>query len=178
VARHRDEPIAEVLDTRIAMDLQPELEVPALVTLAFDAVTHEHDLCHAIGVAGDRDSVSVRVGSERACERMASVLDAAGAPSVQLTTEDGEERVGTGPSTVRLSTTRYTLMRLVAARMRRAQADAMEWDGDAATVLDALVADGFFTLQPRDVIEAETTESEGTREAARLLVRHAPCLQW
>jgi uncharacterized protein (TIGR03083 family) len=154
VQRHRGEPITTVLDTWNAMPIESELQVPSMAALSFDVVTHEHDLCHAVGVAGDRSSDAVRLGSDRAAERMASVLDAAGAPGVRVTTEDGEQLLGDGAAPIPLATTRYGLLRLVTGRVSRAQADAMAWDGDAAPVLDALFADGFFVLQPVDVIEA------------------------
>ncbi len=156
VARHRGQPIEEVLEVWTSMPIEPQLEVPSISALAFDVVTHEHDLRHAIGAPGDHDSDSVRVGAARAAERMASTLDAGGAPGVRVTTEDGEQLIGTGASPIALTTTRYGLMRLVTARVSRAQAESMAWSGDAAPVLDALFADGFFTLQPYDVIEAES----------------------
>ena len=56
---------------------------------------------------------------------------------------------------IALATSPYAFMRLVTGRVSRTQAEAMDWDGDPAAVLDALFADGFFTLQPADVLEAE-----------------------
>jgi hypothetical protein len=157
VARYRDEPIGVVLDAWRALPVEQNDDVPSLAALSFDVVTHEHDLCHALGVPGDRDTFSVRVGAERAEGRMSAMLTEAGAPGVRLRTEDGEVDVEGGSAPIGLATTRYTFLRLVTARLSRAQAAAMPWDGDATPVLDALFADGFFTLQPVDVIEAEAT---------------------
>jgi uncharacterized protein (TIGR03083 family) len=157
VARHREEPIGDVLDAWRALPVERNDDVPSLAALSFDVVTHEHDLCHALGVPGDRNAFSVRVGAERAKGRMSAMLTEAGAPGVRLRTEDGEVDVDGGSAPIGLETTRYTFMRLVTARLSRAQAAALSWDGDATPVLDALFADGFFTLQPVDVIEADAT---------------------
>jgi uncharacterized protein (TIGR03083 family) len=155
VARHRDQPIGAVLDAWRAIDVEKNDAPPSLAALSFDVVTHEHDLRHALGIEGDRASDSVRVGAERAGERMSSMLQGASAPGVIVTTEDGIQLVEGTSDPIALTTTRYGLMRLVTGRVSRAQAEALSWSGDAAPVLDALFADGFFTLQPVDVLEAE-----------------------
>jgi hypothetical protein len=155
VNRHRDEPVAAVLDAWGALLVEENDDVPSLAALSFDVVTHEHDLCHALGVVGERTSFSVHVGASRAKERMASMLAEASAPGVRLTTEDGEDLVEGGGPPIGLTTSSYGFMRLVTARVSRPQAEALAWDGDATPVLDALFADGFFTLQPVDVIEAD-----------------------
>jgi uncharacterized protein (TIGR03083 family) len=157
VERHRDQTIDEVLDAWAALPVELNDDVPSLTSLSFDVVTHEHDLCHALGVRGDHHTFSVEVGSNRARGRMASMLADAGAPGVRLTTEDGEELLEGGAPPIGLQTTNYRFMRLVSGRVSPSQARALEWDGDATPVLDALFADGFFALQPVDVIEAEST---------------------
>jgi len=157
VTRHRDEPIDAVLGTWLAISVEQSEAPPSLAALSFDVVTHEHDLCHAIGVRGDRDTASVKVGADRACQRMAGLLGEADAPGVVLTTEDGEFLAGEPDGAIGLSTTRFAVMRLVTGRMSRRQAEQMSWDGDPAAVLDTLFADGFFTLQPSDVVGAEAT---------------------
>ncbi len=125
-----------------------------MAALSFDVVSHEHDLCHAIGVTGDRDTDSVRVGASRAAMRAASSLDEAGASAVRVTTEQGEQLLGGGGDPIGLETTSFGLMRLVTGRVSDAQARSMRWDGDPDAVLKALFADGFFTLQPTDVPDA------------------------
>jgi hypothetical protein len=157
VARHRGQSIDEVLDAWAALPVERNDDVPSLAALAFDVVSHELDLCHALGVAGDRHSFSVELGARRARGRMASVLTEAKAPGVRLTTEDGEELLEGAAPPIGLRTSNYTFMRLVTGRVSQRQACALEWDGDAAPVLDALFADGFFALQPVDVIEAESS---------------------
>jgi uncharacterized protein (TIGR03083 family) len=155
VDRHRGESIGTVLDTWDALTLERTDAPPSPAGMSFDVVTHEHDLCHALWIPGDRASDSVRVGAQRAEERLSAMLTAAEAPGVSLTTEDGTRLVPGGDDPIALTTTRYELMRLVTGRVSRAQAMDLAWDRDASRVLDALFADGFFVLQPVDVIEAE-----------------------
>jgi len=151
VVRHRDQPIAQVLDTWRELPVLPNQDAPTMASLSYDAVTHEHDLLGALGVAGDRSTDSVRVGAARATERMGSILADSQAPGVLLETEDGERELAGGAAPIGLTTTRYWLMRLVAGRVSRPQAGQLGWDGDPSPVLAALFADGFFTLQPVDV---------------------------
>jgi uncharacterized protein (TIGR03083 family) len=154
VDRHRDEPIGAVLDRWHELKAMPDDAVPSMAALSFDAVSHEHDLCHALGVVGHRESHSVRVGSDRARERMGSLLSLSAAPGVELTIEDEEILLEGGAAPIGLTVTHFELMRLVTGRLSRRQAMALAWDGDPDKVLDVLWADGFFTPQPVDVVLA------------------------
>ncbi|MGB8196197.1 MAG: maleylpyruvate isomerase family mycothiol-dependent enzyme [Acidimicrobiales bacterium] len=155
VARHRDEPIEAVLDTWTEVLSVSAEGPPSMAALSFDAVTHEFDLYQALGVAGDRSSASVRVGAERALGRLSSMLVEGNAPSVQITTEDCTNVAEGRGETITLDTSRYALMRMTTGRMSRAQVEALGWGSDPALVLDALYADGFFVLQPADVVEVD-----------------------
>lgn len=155
VFRHREEPIDRVLSTWGSLDLERSDAVPSLSALAFDSVVHEHDLFHALSVPVERDNESVRIGARRASDRMAAVLGSADAPGVVLRTEDGERRLDGNGQFLGLEAGRFELMRLVTGRMSERQARALEWDDDPSPVLGTLFADGFFSLQPVDVIEAD-----------------------
>ncbi|HEY5437481.1 MAG TPA: maleylpyruvate isomerase family mycothiol-dependent enzyme [Acidimicrobiales bacterium] len=155
VERHRGESLESVLSAWNALPKEISDAPPSFASLSFDVVTHEHDINHALGVAGNRSSSSVRVGAERARGRMSSMLVDGGAPGVVATTEDGTHHVEGALAPIELATSRYSFMRLTTGRMSRQQAEALNWTGDPTAVLEALFADGFFTLQPRDVIEAE-----------------------
>lgn len=66
VDRHRGETLASVADAWVgsmaAFDqVLPLIPSPVNSQLVMDAVTHEHDLRHALGVPGARDSLAVRV---------------------------------------------------------------------------------------------------------------------
>lgn len=154
VLRHRGESLDELVATWSSLSLERNDAPPSLAALSFDAVVHEHDLFQAVSSPFDRDTLSVRMGASRAADRMASVLLEAGAPGVVLRTEDGERTLEGNGALLGLATGRFELMCLVTGRMSERQARALEWDDDPSAVLEALFADGFFSLQPRDVLEA------------------------
>ena len=70
----------------------------------------------------------------------------------EIGSNPGEFEIRDAPPIV-LHTSRFELMRLVTGRMSRHQATGLKWTGDQSVILDALFADGFFTLQPNDVVE-------------------------
>jgi uncharacterized protein (TIGR03083 family) len=155
VARHREEPIDRVLAGWAALELERSEAPPSLSALSFDAVTHEHDLCHAVSAPFDRDTESVRVGARRAADRIASVLEGSDAPGLLLRTEDGERQLDGNGKFFGLSAGRFDVMRLVTGRMSEHQALALGWDDDPGQLFGLLFADGFFSLQPTDVIEVD-----------------------
>lgn len=155
VARHRNEPMESILARWNEVSADSVDAPPSMASLSFDAVTHEFDLYQALGVAGDRSTDSVRVGAERALGRMSSMLKEGSAPGVEVTTEDGTTLAEGGAAPVALETSRYSFMRMTTGRMSRAQAEALGWGSDPTPVLDSLYSDGFFVLQPVDVIEVD-----------------------
>lgn len=69
VDRHRGESLAELVDSWESLSTQfdsvlPMIPAPINSQMVLDAVTHEHDLRHALGVPGARDvdAVAVAVG--------------------------------------------------------------------------------------------------------------------
>jgi uncharacterized protein (TIGR03083 family) len=155
VARHRDESVDRTLAAWMALELERTDAVPSLQALSFDAVVHEHDLFQALAAPFDRDSGSVLVGARRAVDRMAAMLADSDGPGVVLQTEDGERQLEGNGTFLGLAAGRFELMRLVTGRMSEGQARALGWDADPSEVLGTLFADGFFSLQPSDVIEAD-----------------------
>lgn len=155
VARHREEPMDRVLATWTALELERSDAPPSLTALSFDAVTHEHDLCHAVAAPFNRDTASVRVGARRATERIASILEGSDVPGLVLRTEDGERQLQGNGKFLGLAAERFDVMRLACGRMSERQALALDWDGDPKWLFAMLFADGFFSLQPTDVIEVE-----------------------
>lgn len=68
VDRHRDESLAQLADswagTIAAFDaVLPMIPAPVNSQLVLDAVTHEHDLRHALGTPGGRDETAVSVAA-------------------------------------------------------------------------------------------------------------------
>jgi uncharacterized protein (TIGR03083 family) len=155
VARHQGETVDRVLASWAAFEPERSDAPPSLAALSFDVVTHEHDLCHAVSAPFDRDTESVRVGAQRAVGRIASVLEDAGAPGLMLRTEDGERQLDGNGRFLGLSADRLDIMLLVTGRMSERQAMALKWDDDPGQLLGLLFADGFFSLQPTDVLEAD-----------------------
>jgi uncharacterized protein (TIGR03083 family) len=155
VARHRDESIETVLETWNEVASLAAEGPPSLASLSFDAVTHEFDLYQALGIAGDRSTHSVRVGAERSLGRMSSMLTEGSAPGVRVTTEDGTNLAEGSSPPLSLETSRYSLMRMTTGRMSRRQAESLGWGSDPAPVLDSLFSDGFFVLQPVDIVEVD-----------------------
>jgi uncharacterized protein (TIGR03083 family) len=153
VSRHRDESIGSILEKWSEVASERVDGPPSMASLFFDAVTHEFDLYQALGIAGDRSSDSVRFGAERALGRMSSMLTEGSAPGVSVTTEDGTNLAEGAASPLTLETSRYAVMRLTTGRMSRRQAEGLGWGSDPAPVLNSLFADGFFVLQPVDVVE-------------------------
>lgn len=153
VLRHREESLDELIASWTSLDLERSDDPPSLAAIAFDAVVHEHDLFQAVSSRFERDTDSVRVGAGRAAERMASVLSDGATPGVVLRTEDGERILEGNGALLGLATGRFELMCLVTGRMSDRQARALDWDDDPSPVLGALFSDGFFSLQPRDVLE-------------------------
>jgi uncharacterized protein (TIGR03083 family) len=155
VSRQRDLSTAQLLEKWQELAALDVAGPPSLAALSFDIVTHEHDIYQALGMAGDRSTLSVSVGAERARERMSSMLREGSAPGVLARTEDGAHLSEGGETPIGLETSRYAVLRLATGRMSRAQANSLGWDSDPSPVLDALFADGFFVLQPYDVAEVD-----------------------
>lgn len=68
VGRHRGETLAELADAFVSLaprfdEVLPSIPAPINSQMVMDAVTHEHDLRHAIGRPGERDSLAVVVGA-------------------------------------------------------------------------------------------------------------------
>jgi uncharacterized protein (TIGR03083 family) len=155
VSRQRDLSTAQLLEKWQELAALDVAGPPSLAALSFDIVTHEHDIYQALGMAGDRSTLSVSVGAERARERMSSMLREGSAPGVLARTEDGAHLSEGAETPIGLETSRYAVLRLATGRMSRAQANSLGWDSDPSPVLDALFADGFFVLQPYDVAEVD-----------------------
>jgi len=155
VARQRDLSIENVLDKWNELATLEIDGPPSFGALSFDIATHEYDLYQALGIAADRATESVKIGAERARSRMSSMLSNGSSPGVLASTEDGTHLCEGSDSPIGLETSRYGFFRLTTGRMSRAQAVSLGWEADPSIVLDALFADGFFVLQPNDVVEVD-----------------------
>ena len=67
VVRHQAKTLRQIADELAALAVQfdpllPHVPAMARSQMVMDAVTHEHDLRHAVGAPGERDSTAVRAG--------------------------------------------------------------------------------------------------------------------
>lgn len=113
----------------------------------FDAATHEHDLRHAIGAPGARDSDAV-------AEAWEWIIDARtrnDEHALCFVIDGGEQLSGTGDIVARIEAPRFELFRAVSGRRAAAEIAEYKWDRDPEPKL-VLAAD-LFSL--RDVPLAE-----------------------
>ncbi len=108
-----------------------------------DAVTHEHDLRHAVGLPGARDSDAVAVAFEWMC----GARERTGRPALRYRTEVGERVAGVGEPVASLAASRFELLR--AATGRRTRAEVLAYGPDRRYDPGAVLLAPLFTL--RDV---------------------------
>lgn len=122
VDRHRHETLSEVRGawTATITDFDvvlPHIPSPVNAQFVMDAVTHEHDLRHALGVSGARDSLAVRVA-------VGWLLDMAEGRA------PGTEQVLRAPGLAD-----FDLLRVLTGRRSAAQMNELGLDGEAITSL-------------------------------------------
>ncbi len=98
-----------------------------------DAVTHEHDLRHAVGAPGARDADAVAIAFEWMC----GARERGGRPALRWRTEVGERVAGVGDPVATLTASRFELLRAAAGRRTREEVLAYARDRryDAGAVL-------------------------------------------
>lgn len=112
--------------------------VPDMVAsqLVFDAVTHEHDICGALGLPGARTSDAVEVGVGFLLAALAGSVAGGLAPSLVISLEGDEDViVGDEPAAMRLTATRFELLRAFGGRRSLDQVRALDWSGDPTPYL-------------------------------------------
>ncbi len=114
----------------------------------FDCHSHEHDIRHALGRPGNRDSAIITDGAHA---MLAGFAGCSVAIAVEL--DDGTT-VHTGrpdaAASVRLSTTRFEVFRSVLGRRTPHQVRGLDWTGDPAAI--AAVVDGWFRFGPSETL--------------------------
>ena len=117
----------------------PEFEVAMLASdpvraaqAVFDATTHEHDLRGALQQPGARDSEGVDVGWGWATAIVGQLRDGYGAGAIRLSTEHGDEVLGSGEPTAAVRAERFELWRAMTGRRSSEQVRAWEWEGEPA----------------------------------------------
>ena len=107
--------------------------------LVFDAVTHEHDLRHALGMPGARDSVAVSVGVWFATRKIPQRLAAKGI-GLQLVVDGvsllNDTRADLQPLSFHGSA--FDVLRMSGSRRTAPQIYSLNWDGDPAPFIAEL----------------------------------------
>ena len=133
-----------------------EREAPAFEALiplidpplpVYDIIVHEQDLRGALGTPGARDSAGVRMLVDVALGRLASEIDAAELPALEIAMEDEGFVAGSGDVVDRWDVERFELFRSFAGRRSAAQVKA----SGCPAVYVKLVP--FLPMAPADVIE-------------------------
>lgn len=105
-----------------------------LAGLVLDAVAHEHDLAHALGVEGDRAGSGLTVSMAFERNILERDLAAHGLPAVVARSAEGEWVAGTGEPGLTLDLSdrpqgTFELFRLLGSRRSERQVDAYPWQG-------------------------------------------------
>lgn len=135
VRRARTESVAALLDRwddhGAIVDTIADSLGPQGGQLIADAVSHEHDLRHALGAPGARDTDGVAIGFRFLSGGVRRRRTEAAAPPLLVHHEAGERLLGGGAPGAWLTTTRFEFLRASSGRRTPDEIRAMRWKGDA-----------------------------------------------
>ena len=134
VERRRGVPVAELLAEweRGVPHVESVIDaIPPMMQTMFltDAVTHEHDIRHAIDRPGARDSDAIAFAYGRVSTLIGPARSEAGA--LRLVHDAGTDLLGEGEPTATLCTSRFEIVRAAVGRRAFAEITAWDWDGPA-----------------------------------------------
>lgn len=142
VDERRGRPLAELLDewdaAGPAIDAALAAMGPGGGQLVYDAVAHEHDIRHALGRPGERDSTGVRACADAMSMLLARDLAAHDLPAVRITSGGRTWDVGTGEPELAIALDPFELIRVFGSRRSVAQLRALAWEGDLDRYLPGL----------------------------------------
>ena len=107
----------------------------------FDAAAHEHDLRHALGRPGARDSDAISV----AWDWIVDARTRGGEPAVCFVIDGVEQVSGTGEVVARVAAPRFELFRAVSGRRAAVEIEKYQWDGEPDPKV--LIASTIFSLR-------------------------------
>jgi uncharacterized protein (TIGR03083 family) len=152
VDARRDTPTAELLaewDTQGPAFEKIMAGVPAEIAgqALFDSFTHEHDIRHALGRPGARDSDALAL----AWSWILAARSGAGRDSLLFVTEAGSEAYGAGNTVATVRTTRFELLRAISGRRSMSEINAYDWDPKAQPLV--LLGSEIFTIRANPLNE-------------------------
>jgi uncharacterized protein (TIGR03083 family) len=132
VDARRDLPIEALIAEWIGTVPQIDAILTAIPTsvsaqLIADAVTHEHDLRHALGRPGARDSDALTIGVTWVVAMFGGVYDEAGDTAVRIESESIAMNAGAGPVGATVRTSTFELGRAIVGRRTLAEVAAYDW---------------------------------------------------
>lgn len=111
-----------------------------LSQLLFDAATHEHDLRHALGAPGGRDSEAIAVAVGFLTRRLS---ERAGGSPIQIAIEGIRWSAADASDKPTLTATAFDVVRSFGSRRSRTQVEALQWSVIDERALDGLPAFGY-----------------------------------
>jgi uncharacterized protein (TIGR03083 family) len=141
----KDELLAEWSEKGPAFeDIMRALPAAIAGQALFDAATHEHDLRHALGRPGARDSAAV----DEAWAWIVSVRSG----GVRLVTDEGDDVfAGADAPVATVHTTRFEILRACTGRRSASEVASYTWDGDVQPEL--LLGAPLFTMRDEPLNE-------------------------
>lgn len=125
------------------------LSLPVVISgqIVFDAVTHEHDIRHALDRSGGHDSDAIAIAAGWIANYAGAARADAG-PAVEITYGSRNVRWGAGAAASHARLSEFEFVRSVSGRRSAAQLAAQGWP-----TTDAAMAASIFTVAPTDVSE-------------------------
>lgn len=115
--------------------------------MLFDALTHENDLCHALGVAADRENLGV----DCAFDWLVAVAGAFRGDPLRVRTGRDDVVIGPGEPVATIDLTRFEFVRASSGRRSRAQVTA--YPNEGLREPDMILTAPLFTLATVDIVE-------------------------
>ena len=154
VATRRDWPVEQILEEWETNGSAVEANAAMLGSAAgqwvYDACTHEHDIRHALGAPGARDSDAVGIAFGWGTDMLGRRLDGQGMAGLVLETGDDAKAVGAGEPRATVRVDRFEVIRAMTGRRSVAQIEAYDWDGPPQAAHLVL---GMFTPRAADFVE-------------------------
>ena len=135
VARHQDDSIEEMLTEweRLAELFEPAISEMQAWAAAFDVLSHDFDIAHALDRAPTRDDPLVAVMAPMLAGRLA------GHAALVL---DGQPCAVTPPAPLELRTSAFEFVRAAMGRRSLDQAVALDWSSDPSAVMGRMFVFG------------------------------------